>query len=108
MTMNNYIRRFATQWLAVTVIVYTCIALAFVTHSPTTQVVSVGEGIEGGIVVAAVRMSTAVTDLAGIGIAGLPVLPWFIVVERQAAITRVPISIMHTHTYRIDAVATLT
>lgn len=76
----------------------TCIALAVITHSPSPLIVTVGEGIQRGVVVAGVCMAIAVTHLTWVGIICFSILPRLVVEEGLAPITGITLSIMGTLT----------
>ena len=76
----------------------TCIVLAVITHSSPSHLVAIGERVHTGVVVTASGMVVAVTRLAREGVVRRPVPPRFVVVEGQASLTVVSLSVVQADT----------
>ena len=87
---------------------YTCVVLAVLTHSTSSDVIAIGKWIGRGIVVAACCMTVTITQLAREAIARGAVAPWFVIVEWRTPLAVISLCVMHALTDRVDGWTTTT
>ncbi len=76
----------------------TSIVLAVITHSSPSHLIAIGERVHAGVVVTASGVVVTVTGLAGEGIICGAISPRLVVVEGQAYLTVVSLSVVQAVT----------